>query len=107
MADPVIAHILAEIQAVERARFAGLCLKHNCNHYWREAGRDWDQAVLCCTQYLPMPEAAAEAIRVTAEQARAVSHRELTSATSAWTDALEVSSLSAKTRNTRLWWPEC
>ena len=70
VADRHIARILREMQAVELARSAGLCLKHNCNHVGRVDGFDWDQAVLCCTRYLPMTEPAAEAIRLAAEQAR-------------------------------------
>ena len=67
--DRPITHILEEMQVMELARSAGLCLKHNCNRFWRVDGAKWDQAVLICTRYLPMTEASAEAVRLAAEQA--------------------------------------
>ncbi len=70
-----IARILEDMQVTELARSAGLCLKHNCTHVWREDDSDWDQAVVCCTRYLPMTKAAAEVFRLAAEQARSSSRR--------------------------------
>ena len=58
---------------MELARSAGLCLKHNCNHVWRVDCSEWDQAVLCCTRYQLMTEAAAAAIQLAAQQARSLS----------------------------------
>ena len=66
--DRPIARILEAMQAMQLARSAGLCLKHNCNHLLWADGSDWDQAVLCCTRYLPTTEAAAQEIRLAAEQ---------------------------------------
>ena len=62
MWDPPIETILKEIQAYELARFAGLSLWHNCNHFWGADG-DWDQAVVCCTRFEPWTEEAATVMR--------------------------------------------
>ena len=68
--DPPIQELLADTRALELAHFAGVDMKHNCNHFWRKDDCDWDQAMLCCTRYEAMPDAAADAIRLAAEQAR-------------------------------------
>ncbi len=65
-----MARILEDTGVTELARSSGLCLEHNYNNFLRVDGASWDQATLCCTRYLPMTEAAADAIRLAAEQAR-------------------------------------
>ena len=66
--DPPIHKILEEMGAYELANRAGLLLWHNCNHCWTSDGRDWDQAVVCCTRYEQWTEAGAAALRDTASK---------------------------------------
>ena len=67
MWDPPIEGILKAIQADEVARYCGVSLWHNCNHVWAKDG-DWDQAVVCCTRFVPWSEDGAEVTRAAEEQ---------------------------------------
>ena len=69
-----MARILEDMKVTELAWSAGLCVKHNWHRLWRLDGLAWGQATLCCTRYLPMTAAAAETIRLAAEQASISAH---------------------------------